>query len=64
MAKAKQSKKQRKWGRNSLTCAHYAASHRREHNKVRRLKKHLARFPADATATAAIAACQVAIRGY
>lgn len=52
--KAKKTKKHRKHGRNSATCAAYAASHRRERNKVLRLKKHLIRFPGDAVAKATV----------
>lgn len=62
--KAKKGKKHRKIGRNALYCLRYAAAHRREHNKVRRLKRHLKRFPADKIAEAAAQACMVAIRGY
>jgi hypothetical protein len=47
---AKQSKKQRKVGRNALSCQRYKATHRREKNKARKLKKHLARFPGDVIA--------------
>ncbi len=61
--KAKGGKKHRKWGRNIDACRFYALSHRQEHNQLRRLKKHLVRFPGDACAVAAVDRCKVAIRG-
>jgi len=45
--KAKKGKKQRKVGRNAKYCQFYALTHRREKNKVIRLKKHLKYFPTD-----------------
>jgi hypothetical protein len=54
MAKAKQSKKQRKVGRNAAFCLRYKNSRRREFNKAKRLRKHLQRFPADAVAIKAL----------
>lgn len=62
--KAKQSKKQRKWGRNSAYCLSYKNSNRREKNKLVRLKKHLKRFPSDACAKAAVENCNKVIRGF
>lgn len=62
--RAKKTKKNRKHGRNATACARYAASHRREHNKLRRLKKHLVKFPNDACARAAERAAQIIIRGF
>lgn len=62
--KAKSGKKRRKHGRNVNSCKAYAASSRREHNKIRRLKKHLVCFPADNVATAAVDRCMLVIRGY
>lgn len=56
--KAKKSKKQRKVGRNAEYCRFYAATHRREKNKAVRLKKHLARFPADRCALKALEVCK------
>lgn len=64
MAKAKQSKKQRKWGRNALSCASYQNASRRERNKLRRLGKHLKRFPGDKTAQDAVGVATTAVRGY
>jgi hypothetical protein len=62
--KAKKTKKQRKWGRNAAYCLAYKNSNRREHNKVKRLKKHLVRFPDDLVATVAIENCMKVIRGF
>ena len=62
--KAKKSKKQRKVGRNAQYCLLYRNSHRREHNKIKRLQKHLKRFPGDTCALAAMEVCKAAIRGY
>lgn len=59
--KAKKSKKQRKFGRSSKYCQFYAATHRREQNKLRRLKKHLAKFTADKCALAALNSCKVTL---
>lgn len=64
MAKAKQSKKQRKWGRNTDSCRHYAATNRRERNKLVRLARHLKRFPDDSCAIAAVDHAKSVIRGY
>jgi hypothetical protein len=66
--KAKKSKKQRKHGRGlrgNANCKVYAVSHRREHNKLRRLKKHLQRFAADKCALDAVARCKaiLGVRG-
>ena len=62
--KAKKSKKQRKVGRNANYCTFYKLSHRREHNKVKRLKRHLVKCPNDKCAEAAIERCVALIRGY
>lgn len=62
--RAKSSKKNRKYGRNAVSCLRYKNSHRREHNKLRRLKKHLKKCPNDATALAAVEICLVTIRGH
>lgn len=37
----KTGKKNRKHGRNKLSCDNYRRSHRREKNKLRRLRRHL-----------------------
>lgn len=58
--RAKKTKKNRKHGRNKNSCLFYKNSKRREHNKVIRLKKHLARFPNDACASTAMAVAKAA----
>lgn len=45
-------KKNRKHGRMTKWCQRYALSNRRNKNKVRRLRRHIARHPGDGTATA------------
>lgn len=62
--KAKQGKKQRKWGRNAAYRLRYKNSHRREQNKARKLRKHLIRFPNDLCAKKAVENCIKTIRGY
>lgn len=57
MAK-KQGKKNRKVGRNSDYCKYYASTHRRERNKLEKLKKHLQKFPNDKGALAAVELCK------
>jgi hypothetical protein len=37
----------RKIGRNLVKCARYRASHIREKNKIRKIKKHLKKYPND-----------------
>jgi hypothetical protein len=61
---AKQSKKQRKWDRNRLFCQGYRNRNQREKNKVRRITRHLKKFPNDRVATRAVDLCRTAIRGY
>jgi len=56
--------KSSKAGRNRPGCKAYLLSHRREHNKIKRLKKHLLREPNDKIAAKAIDMANVAIRGY
>lgn len=56
--KASSSKKNRKYGRNKIACAVYKNSNRREHNKLRRLKKHAEKHPDDACAVSAIESCK------
>lgn len=56
--------KSRKAGRNTNWCKAYRLSRRREHNKVRRLRPHVSRHPADLVAKAAVDACMKVIRGY
>lgn len=64
MARKKEGKKNRKIGRNAISCKVYRLSHRREHNKIKRLRKHLSRFPNDKVAEKAVDLCRIAIRGY
>jgi hypothetical protein len=54
-------KKNRKIGRNIDACRRYAATHRCEHNQLRRLKKHLKRFADDLCAVAAVDRCKAII---
>lgn len=61
--KPKKGKKQRKYGRNAAYCLFYRNSHRREHNKIKRLRKHLSRFPNDKVAAKAIEVCKAIITG-
>jgi hypothetical protein len=56
--------KSSKAGRNSPFCKAYKASNRREHNKVRKLKKHLKVHVEDIIASEAVDRCMVKIRGY
>lgn len=59
----KTGKKNRKHGRNKIGCKAYLSSARREHNKVRRLRRHLKKFPTDQSAIEAVARCKAIIRG-
>lgn len=51
---AKDSKKQRKVGRNAVYCKNYKNRNVRERNKIVRLRRHLARFGGDRCATTAV----------
>jgi hypothetical protein len=62
--KASGGKKNRKWGRNKVSCLAYQNENRREKNKLSHLKKHLVRFPDDACAKAAVENCLKVIRGH
>ncbi len=53
--KSNKSKKNRKHGRNKKYCEAYRNAHRREVNKIKRLRKHLKKFPEDANAKKALA---------
>jgi hypothetical protein len=53
--KAKQSKKQRKFGRNAVTCDIYRREGRETKNKIRRLRKRVANHPNDRCAVHALA---------
>lgn len=52
--KAKSGKKNRKWGRNENSCARYRAGGQQEKNRVRRIRRHLKRFPNDRQALRAL----------
>ena len=56
--KAKGGKKNRKVGRNANYCKFYKLSHRREHNKIRRLKKHLILHVGDKVAQSSLNHCK------
>lgn len=61
MSGARDSKKHRKVGRNADYCKAYANTNRREKNKIKKLKKHLAKFGNDNCAKAAVDNCKVVI---
>lgn len=63
MSGAKDSKKQRKVGRNAIYCKAYANTNRREKNKIKKLAKHLAKFANDDCAKNAVKAAKAAIGG-
>ena len=44
---SQQGNKNKKYGRNKAKCARYAANHKRERNKVRRIRRHLKQHPND-----------------
>ena len=54
----------RKYGRNKLSCDTYRRSNRREHNKLKALRKHLVRHTNDRCAENAVKNCLVVVRGY
>lgn len=59
--RAKKTKKNRKHGRNNFSCLVYKNTHRRERNKIVRLRKHLSRFAGDRCATAAVDRCKAVL---
>lgn len=59
--RAKKTKKNRKHGRNNIPCLVYKNTHRRERNKIVRLRKHLSRFAGDRCATAAVDRCKAVL---
>ena len=59
--KAKKTKKGRKQGRNALSCQRYKLEHRREKNKLRRLRRVLKRNPNDTNAATAAGLCKVTL---
>lgn len=62
-AKRNKSKKNRKHGRMKNWCKAYALSHRREKNKVRRLRTHLKTHPNDGSAVRSLENTRKAIKG-
>jgi len=44
---SKSGKGGKKYGRNSSFCTHYANINRRMKNKIRKVKRHAKKFPAD-----------------
>ena len=52
-------KKNRKFGRNKVKCARYRLAHKREKSHVRRITKHLVKFPGDRCAIDALERWQV-----
>lgn len=50
----KAGKKNRKYGRNKKWCEVYRMRSQRERNKVRKLARHLKKYPHDATAKKAL----------
>jgi hypothetical protein len=62
--KAKKTKKGRKVGRAAKECQRYRLSNRREHNKLRRLNKHIMKHPEDECAMHAIEVATKVIRGF
>lgn len=60
--KAKGGRKNRKVGRSKTVCQAYRSSHRREHNKAKRLRKHLLKCPNDACGRVALERCYLVIR--
>lgn len=56
-------KKGRKIGRNKKSCELYRAQHRRERNKIRKIKKYLKRHPNDKQAAKRAEVLAEQIRG-
>jgi hypothetical protein len=52
--KAKGGRKNRKYGRNVKFCQKYALENRRAKNKRKKLNRHIAKFPGDTQAKAAL----------
>ncbi len=62
MANTKGGKKGRKIDRNRIWCKAYRLRRQRERNKIKRLDKHLGRYPDDKCAIAAKERCEHTIR--
>ena len=54
MPERKKGKKNRKHGRNKLKCAAYTRSNKHVRSHIRRLEKHLSKFPGDKQAIEAL----------
>lgn len=63
LQKAKKGKKNRKVGRNAVSCKNYEASHRRERNKLARLEARVTRFPNDLAAAKDADRLRALVRG-
>lgn len=61
---AKKSKKNRKAGRNSVFCKHYAATFKGEKNKILKLEKRLRNHPNDECAVKALALTKALVYGH
>lgn len=59
--RAKSGKKNRKHGRNLIWCKAYRSRRQREKNKVKRLRKHMLRHPADHVAAECLSVCKAII---
>ena len=63
MEKAKGGKKQRKYSRNKDYCTAYLNENKREKNKIKRIQRHMKRFPLDTGAMAHIERLRDVIKG-
>lgn len=63
MGKAAGGKKNRKVGKRKAFCLIYLNENRREKNKVKRIERHMKRFPLDAGALAHIERLRGVIQG-
>lgn len=61
--RGREGKKTRKYGRNLKKCAAYRAAKKHEKSHVRRLEKHLNRFPGDGCAEEALGRYRTLLRG-
>jgi hypothetical protein len=56
---SKANKQSKKAGRNLTFCKYYALVHRREKNKIKKIKKHLRKFEGDKVAWNTLKVLQV-----
>jgi hypothetical protein len=61
--RAKKTKKNRKWGRNKVFCDTYKRTNQEEKNRIKRLNKHLTRFPNDLVASKAKDNARIIVSG-